>query len=248
VKIMSQFNRFSVAWALMLALSNQTRGDIVTQWNFNSVPPDANTASGTLTPNVGLGTALLTGGTTGLFASGDASGGSTDPAVGDDSGWQTTTYAPQGQESGLRGVQFNVATIGMENIVITWDQRHSNTSSRFAQLQYSLDGSTFSSVGLLNSGIFEASSGGDIWYNGRSVDLSSISGVADNASFAFRIVAIFDPAIGNAYSASTTSSSYAASGTWRFDMVTINGTVIPAPGALALLALAGMTAASRRRA
>jgi hypothetical protein len=68
---------------------------------------DANTATGTTSPFVGAGSASLIGGITSSFASGDATGGSSDPATGDDSGWQTTTYAAQGAGNKTRGVQFN---------------------------------------------------------------------------------------------------------------------------------------------
>ncbi|MFN3683191.1 MAG: hypothetical protein ACK41F_04565 [Fimbriimonadaceae bacterium] len=106
---------------------------VITRWDFNSVPPDSSTTSGTLAPAVGTGAASLVGGVTGSFASGDASGGSTDPASGDDSAWNVTTFAAQGQESGLRGVRFDVPTTGFEQITVRWDQRHSNASSRFGR-------------------------------------------------------------------------------------------------------------------
>ena len=92
---------------------------------------------------------------------------------------------------------------------------------------------TFNDVALFSG------NAGDTWFNGRSIDLSSISGVANNANFAFRVVSAFAPD-SNAYAAS--SSSYAGTGTWRFDMVTVNGTAIaavPEPKNYAML-LAGL--------
>jgi len=215
----------------------------IAQWNFNSVPADANTGTGTTLPNIGSGTIATIGGVTSSFSSGDATGGSTDPVTGDDSGWQTTSYAAQGTNPGTAGIEAFVSTVGFQDIVVSWDQRLSNTSSRFFQFQYTLDGATFSAAGLAGDGIFEATSGGDFWYNGRTVDLTAVAGASNNASFGFRIVSVFDPALGNAYSASTSTSSYASTGTSRFDMVT----VVPAPGALALLGLGGMALSRRRR-
>lgn len=250
----TKFVFVNLAGAIVLCAAGHAPGDVVTQWNFNSPVDDDTTSTGTLTPNIGAGTASLVGGVTSPgFSAGGTTGAapssSSDPAFasGDNSGWQTTTYAAQGAENGLRGVGFALSTVGYDNLLITWDQRHSNTSSRFAQFQYSLDGSNFTSAGLAGNGLFEATLGGDVWYNSRTVDLSSIVGAANNANFAFRVVAVFDPALGNAYSASTAASSYAATGTWRFDMVTVNGTLIPAPGALALLAMAGMIGTRRSR-
>lgn len=220
---------------------------VVTQWNFNG--DSATTVPGgssSPTPSVGAGTASLLG-VTGSFSSGISNGGSTDPVNTSppNFGWQTTGYAAPGAGSGTTGVGFAVSTVGYQDILVSWDQRHSNTSSRFLQFQYSLDGVSFSSTGLLNDGIFSGPTG-DTWFNNRTVDLSSIAGAADNADFAFRIVAIFDPAGGD-YVASNTSSNYAATGTWRFDMVTLNGNQVPAPGALALLAAAAVTGSRRRR-
>ena len=65
------------------------RGDVVTQWNFNGT-----IGWEQLRRTLETGTASLVGGTTAAFASGDASGGSSDPAVGSppDFGWGLTTF------------------------------------------------------------------------------------------------------------------------------------------------------------
>jgi predicted extracellular nuclease len=207
---------FSTFASLLVNPQPASAASTITQWNFNSNPADADPSTGIITPATGSGTASLFGGTTATFASGDAGSGSSDPATGDDSGWNSTTYAAQGAENEARGVQFNVSTVGQQNIVVTWDQRHSNTSARHVRFQYSTDGTTFTNVGNL----FEATAG-DTWFNNRSVDLSSIAAVNNNANFAFRIVAAFAPST-SAYVASNPSSSYGG-GTWRFDMVTVSG-------------------------
>jgi hypothetical protein len=226
---------------LSLAVTAIAKADIVTQWNFNSNPSDGNPNTGTLTPNIGTGTASLVGGTTATFASGDASGGSSDPATGDDSGWNTTTYPAQGTGDRTRGVQFSASTAGFENITINWDQRHSNTSARHVQFQYSLDGTTFTDFGTLFQG-----TAGDTWFNNRTIDLSSIAGANNNANFAFRMVAAFDPAT-SLYAPSNSGSTYGTTGTWRFDMVTLNGTAsVPEPGTLLLAGVTALVAGGAR--
>jgi len=227
------------------ALSATVNATIVTQWDFNSNPADANTATGLTTPAIGAGTAGTIGGVTATFGSGDASGGSTDPATGDDSGWQTTGYPAAGQGSGTGGVQFAVNTVGKTDISVSWDLRHSNTSSRFEQLQYTIDGTNFITTGLANNGVF-AGATGDTWFNNRFVDLSAIDTVENNANFAFRVVSIFDPS-GSDYVASNTASTYAGSGTWRFDMVTVNSGPVPEPMSLALVPVGAFALARRRR-
>ena len=221
----------------------------VAQWNFNG-PANNQVPGGELSPapSTGSGTASLIGGVTAAvqFGSGIVNGGSSDPVTTapPNYGWQTTTYASQGTQNGERGVQFKVSTEGFENVAVSWDQRHSNTSSRFVQFLYTLDGVTFTSDGLADGGLFIGASG-DTWFNTRSVDLSAIPGAANNPNFGFRIVAVFAPA-SSAYAASNGASSYGTAGTWRFDMVTINGNLVPAPGAIALLGVAGLIARRRR--
>jgi len=216
----------------LLGLSAQAHAVVVSQWNFNSNPPDSSTTTGTLNPSVGAGVASLVGGVTGSFASGTANGGSSDPAASDNSGWQTTTYAAQNTGDKTRGVRFAINTTGWMDIVIGYDLRHSNTSSRYEQVQYSLDGSTFIDIARFDG------NAGDTWFKGRSVDLSGIAGVNNNPHFAFQVVSTFAPNT-SAYVASNPTSSYGTAGTWRFDMVTVQAAPIPEPEAYALM-LAGL--------
>jgi hypothetical protein len=243
---MKQF--IATAVAATTALTMPALGQsTITQWDFNGAS-SSTVPGGTSSPtaSTGTGTASLVGGTTASFASGAASGGSSDPVSTSppNFAWNTTTYPAQSAGSGTAGAQFAVSTAGYENISIRWDMRFSNTANRFVQLLYSIDGTSFSSAGLANDGIFENVSGGDVWSNGISFDLSSVAGISDNAVFSFRVVSIFSPTSG-AYVASNPSSTYGG-GTMRFDMVTVSGTLIPAPGALALLGIAGISARRRR--
>ncbi len=231
------------------------------QWDFNSVPPDANTGTGSLLPSVGSGIITAVGGASNPgFNSGV---GSSDPAAADNSGYQTTDYAGQGSESGLRGIRVNASTVGFKNITGSFDLRTSNTSSRWYQVQYSIDGTTFNDLGsAVRLGLGDMSVG-DTWSNSRSFDLSSISGVNNNPNFAFQIVSVFSPvafteflsntnfAAGTAYEAarnrSTGSQSNYAGGTWRFDMVGLNATAVPEPSSVAILCSIGTFVAYRRR-
>jgi hypothetical protein len=240
---MSRFILAAVAALATLPAGAET----LVQWTFNSTAPDGSTSTGSTLPAFGTGSAALVGGATATFASGDASGGSSDPASGDDSGWNTSGYAAQGTGDLSRGAAFAFSTAGYESIVFGYDLRHSNTSSRYEAVQVSVDGSTWLDVAL-----FDADLGGDTWYNGRTVNLSGLAGASDNTSVAVRVLATFAPGSGQ-YLATNPGSSYGTSGTWRFDMVTVSGTLIPAvpePGTYGLLlaGLAGIGAFLRRRA
>jgi hypothetical protein len=231
--------RFLLSVAALFLVSGTVQADIITQWNFNSSIPDANVGTGVVVPNIGSGTASLFGGTTATFASGDASGGSTDPATGDDSGWNITSFAAPGGTA--RGVEFAVSTSGKVGITVSWDQRHSNTASRGVEFFYSTNGTTFTSFGTVAN-----ATAGDTWFNNRSIDLTSITGVENNPNFAFRILQrVTSGTNPSDYEASNTTSTYASTGTWRFDMVTVSA--VPEPSSGILLGAIGLAMASYRR-
>jgi hypothetical protein len=221
------------------------RGEIITQWNFNTITP-GNIA--TALPSTGSGSISLIGGTT-TPTSGSTGTGSSDTAS-PNLAFQTTTYAAQGTGDLSRGVQYGVSTVGFQDIRVTWDQRHSNTSSRFWALLYTTDGSTwntFSATGAgTDSGLY-AGVTGDTWFNQRTADLSGIAGVNDNPNFGIRIVASFAPGL-SSYTASSPTGTYATSGTARFDMVTISGSIsaIPEPSSVLLTAAVACGYLSRR--
>ncbi|MCU0547436.1 MAG: hypothetical protein MUE44_35620 [Oscillatoriaceae cyanobacterium Prado104] len=195
---------------------------IITRWDFNSNPADSNTATGITTPSIGSGTLALLG-TTATFASGDAGNGSSDPVTGDDSGYNLTSFPTQSTGDKSEGIQFNVSTVGQQNITIKFDQRHSNTSSRYVAFQYTTDGTNFIDFGLPFDG-----NAGDTWFNNRTVDLSSITAVNNNPNFGFRIVSTFAPST-TSYAASNSASSYGTTGTWRFDCITVESNTAASP-------------------
>jgi hypothetical protein len=194
----------------------------IAQWNFNGSATDA-VPGGTSEPatSVGSGTASLVGGVTATFASGTASGGSSDPVATtpENYGWNISNWAPQDTENKQRGIQFQVSTTNFEGITFSFDQRLSNTAANTWTVQYSLDGTIWTDAQTFT---FEpAPTGtGDIWYNNRTVDLTAISAINNQANVYFRIVAAFDPTTNN-YRAARSTSTYGTTSTSRFDMVTV---------------------------
>lgn len=227
----------------VLALGN-AHAEVIAQWTFNSTTPDGATGTGSTQPAFGTGSLSLIGGVTNPSFNNGA--GSSDPAASDNSGLQTTTYAAQGSGNKARGIEVKVDASGFEDVIFSYDLRHSNTSSRYELAQYSLDGVNFIDYAVFDGGL------GDTWFNARTIDLSSIAGADHNANLAFRVVATFAPGT-SGYLASDASKTFAGSGTWRFDMVSVAGTAAPVPEPTSAAAgLAGLAAigflARRRRA
>ncbi|MBK6964880.1 MAG: T9SS type A sorting domain-containing protein [Bacteroidales bacterium] len=189
----------------------------IAQWTFTG---------DVTTPSTGSGTANLVGGTTATFATGFA--GSPDRA------WNSTGYPLQGEGSGTAGVEYIVSTSGYSNVSVSWDGRHSNTSSNRVRLQYTLNGADWinfvadetnasNSAAGVNKGFDGGryiADAGDTWYQ-RTASFAGIPGASDNASFAVRMVSEFFD--GSGYAASTATSTYSENGTLRYDNVTFQG-------------------------
>ena len=214
----------TLAVAFAAALGSSALADVITQWNFEAQ---------TFSASTGTGLASLVGGTTNTFATGF--GGTGTFAL------NTTTYAAQGTGDRTRGVQFNGSTAGYDSITLAWNERHSNTSANTVAVFASVDGTNWTEVQVF--AFTPAASGtGDTWFQ-RSVTLDA--SYANAANFGFRVLAAFNPG-SSGYLASRSTSTYAAGGTLRFDDVTISGNLVPAPGAAALLGLAGLISRRRR--
>jgi hypothetical protein len=227
-------------------LSGAAQSQIITLWNFNggstTTVPGGNAAP---TPATGSGAASLLSGVTASFASGTANGGSSDPVITtpENYGWNTTTYAAQGMESGARGVRFNVSTVGFDSGTFTglrlaFDLRTSNTSSRWYQVDYTIDGGANWILGTPGE-----LPGGDTWHNQRTLDITNLAAL-NNATFGFRVVSVFAPST-TAYAPANTGSTYATSGTWRFDMVSVQA--VPEPGSFLAIAAGSALLLMRRR-
>jgi len=214
-----------------------TAPNIIAQWNFNSVTPDNSTSTGTTAPSSGSGTASLVGGATATFATGDT----TRDAVGtnDNSGWNTSTYPAQSTGNKTRGARFQVSTVGRQNIVVAWASQSSNTGSKYARLQYTTNGTDFID---LSTAVTNANS-----YLPQTNSLGGLPGVADNPNFAFQIMAEFESTAlndANTNYVPVNSASYMTTGTMRYDLVTVLGSVI-ATTAPAVLSSPGITSGNQ---
>lgn len=207
---------------------------VVTRWRFNN-------ASMAATTGTGLASVLRT--THAGYVAGVAQDGS---AASNRSlrigGFSATPGAP-------RGAQFNATVTGYEGIRVTYWQLNDRSSSRWAQLQYSLNGGTFTSAGLAGGGRYSITQAGVF----RRVTFAIPgTGALDGIdSLRFRVVSLAAPGT-NRFAG--TVAPYRPTGMWRLDLVAVTGTAIgtanastPAPGALALLGVAGVVHGRRRR-
>lgn len=199
----------------------------ITAWNFNS---------SNILPSTGTGTASVYGNLNQTF-----------PTSTYGKCWQLTNFANQSTQNGSRGVGFNVSTVGYTNIQVNFEQRASGPASRWTQLDYSIDGGTNWVLAYWNNN--GAILPKDSWV-AFLVDFTNVSGVSNNADFKVRIVSVFCPlafdestnaapfSANSAYmmtessavyspSSSTNNNNYSASGSWRFDNVSIKGFSIP---------------------
>lgn len=183
-----------------------------------------------LSANIGSGSVSTTG-TTSFF------GGTTLGMPGSNS--------PPGSPSGQSGmnalaivgpsggsISFSLSTINYTNIVFSFASQRTATGGANATVQYSLDGSSFTNLGTIVPG---ASSPG---FAGSSIITSdyffsfNALGAANKNTVYFRI---------------NVAGASSASGNHRYDNLVVQGDLVPAPGAMALLGLGGIVAGRRRR-
>jgi len=236
--------KFALA-ATTFAIVQSTNAAVISTWNFNN---------GGTAANVGAGSAEAVA-TSFQAVRGGAAG---DGAPKTNRALRVSDFDANATRSGHDGVGFDSSTTGHYDIGIEFWQKVGARASNWAQLEYSVDGgATFTSEGLANDGRYTITAAGG--FQKFSFDLSGIAGVANNADFQFRLMAIhaegqntFKTASGKRY------TSTGAQGAWNLDRIVVTGTSgedpsnpstsIPAPGAFALVGIAGaLLTGSRRR-
>ena len=165
------------------------------------------------------------GGTT-LNATGGMSTVTTSPAalaiVGGAASVPAGTFGANG-----KSMVFAFSMSGFSNLAVSYAVQRTSTGFTTQQWDYSTDGTNWSSAATI-TGIQSSFAGGG---TNVATNLGVASGL-DNAATAYMRV--------------TFSGATAASGNNRMDNFQFNATALPAPGAVALIGLAGLVARRRR--
>ena len=242
------------AFGLASIVASVASADMIAQWDFQTTTNGGTAVAGApLTPklfvaNFGTGSLYLNGtkGSSDFFepATGstnteiNAFGGTTLNATG---GMSTVTTSPSalaivgGAASvpagtfGANGkaMVFKFSMSGFSNLAVSYAVQRTASGFSTQQWDYSTDGTTWSSAATI-TGIGASFAGG-------TTNVASTLGVASGLNNA-----------ANAYMRVTFTGATSATGNNRMDNFQFNATALPAPGAIALIGLAGLIARRRR--
>jgi len=216
--------------ALSILLSTIVAQSQIALWNYNTIigaPTTYNADLGVGTSSI-VGTLAVTSAATGMdpiINNGCGSQNGLNPGA-----WSFTAVPGLANES--NGVQYNVSTVGYQNIKFTWDQRWSGTSVNTVRVKYTTDGLAWTDFvmtdqnttycnGVLDAGRFQNNGVGD-QYRRISVDFVSILAANNNPNFAVRVLAAHYQATGE-FRQTSVATNIATGGTWRFDNVKVDG-------------------------
>ncbi|MGV3636608.1 MAG: choice-of-anchor I family protein, partial [Flavobacteriales bacterium] len=229
-----------------LIVGNEISGTVST-FRINAPPTPENIAVWTYeplqgtatapTPNIGTGSSAVVGSMTGATtATGSATGCAQTTG---NTAWAIGTANP-GTTNESSGVEYRTSTVGYSDITFSYDHRLSNTATRTARIQYTLDGTTWTNLDLSGSNYSSACASRGAIDNGRvdagdpvgtnvsdswgrrTIDFSAITGANNNPTFGVRVLAAHYAATGQFRQANNVNTA-ATGGTWRLDNVTFAG-------------------------
>ncbi|HMP82417.1 MAG TPA: hypothetical protein PKA41_06875 [Verrucomicrobiota bacterium] len=196
------------------------KADTIALWTFETSIP---TTAGPHSPEVGSGSATAVHAGAAVYSN-PAGNGSLESFSANT--WAIGDY-----------YQFSTSTVGYEDITLSFDQTSSNTGPRDYGLFYSTDGSLFTQFGSDYQVLANAAPNtpwSTVTYNSvytLTFDLSSISGLDNQAAVYFRLV--------NTTTTSANGGTVASTGTSRVDNFLVAG-VVPEPSTAVLGALGGL--------
>lgn len=132
-----------------------------------------------------------------------------------------------------------LSTSNYTDISLSWDQARSSTGPSTFELIFSVDGGANWTTAIASYAVLQSGGGGSpgTWssttYNPIYTSVTGLAGAEDAAELLIRFRA--------------TVAAGGSAGSNRIDNVVVSGTLIPAPGAIALLGAAGLIGGTRRR-
>ncbi len=216
--------------AATLAVAGVSAADVVAGWSFTNAIPGGTTGSEYVYGVADQG-ANATGSSMRGFHLMAATAWSSPAGNGSQYSFSSNNWQ-QGDYFEAR-----LSTLGFSGVSISFDQTRSSTGPSAFILFMSVDGgsnwSTLLSYTVLQNGLAPNASWSGTGTRQAAYTISAAAAAADNkADVIFRMTCDVTPG--------------STGGTNRIDNVFIEGTVIPAPGALALLGLAGLAGRRRR--
>ncbi|MCH4829943.1 T9SS type A sorting domain-containing protein [Flavobacterium columnare] len=197
MKKKSLFSLFS----LFLFISNSFAQTTLTSWSFDGQ---------TTNPNLGTGTLSLIGGVSpNTYQSGNGGGFA----------HSIKNFPLQGTASGTAGYQFMASTNGYSGIIIKFDPRGQDASSKWQQYEYTFDGG--------NSWEILTNNNGDLTNGFTTSPMKSLlindPRCNNNPNFGFRIVSIVNP---NNNTYEPILGVYDPTANWRIDNVKIEASSV----------------------
>ncbi len=217
----------SLFMVVILFSSSTTSAGLIASWTFEtSTPADLNNSPShpAISANLGSGNA------SGVHASG-ATDWSTPAGNGSANSFSSNNWSIGDY------YQFQVSSLGMENLAFSWDQTRSATGPDSFFLQYSTDGTSFTDFFDYTVPVVAWSSTGPPQASSQfTQSFSAISALDNDSSVFFRLRA-------------TSAPSNVAAGTNRIDNISISGSQIasvPEPSTF-LLGLVGLSVFGARQ-
>jgi len=220
-KFLSLNHLFSIFAVAAIFAATTAPAQIAAQWTFEgsfaSITGSSPTLSG-LSPEVGTGTASGVHASTATWSSPAGNGSTHSFSV---NTWAVGDY-----------FQFQTSTLGLNNILVSFDQTSSGTGPRDFKLTYSTDGTTFSQFAsdymvLANASpnpVWNATTASSIY--SYSFNLSAVTALNNASAVYFRVVD--DSTI------SANGGTVATTGTDRLDNFTVQVVPVPEPNIAAL--------------
>lgn len=195
----------------ILTLSGRSQAAPVTlaQWTFETSVP---TTAGPHSPELGSGAATI----------------NTEGTISNPAGWGSIeSFSSNGWDVG-EYFQFQVSTLGFQDLQVGWQHTGSNTGPANFNFQYSTDGSTFAQFGSYSVTNDSWNTTATPEASVKEFDLSSVTDINNQANVYFRLTMADNVAIN--------TNPVASTGTSRVDNFTV--TAVPEPSSLALLSVA----------